>query len=411
MDIVAFGYRPWTLADTQGVCVRDMHFIANLAKCSDVGTILHVSRPVSLAEQIIRRIPTKLRNGTLVLSGPGYRLYHVPEYGEFYSLIIRSRAVIGPLTKRRTWWDDAIRTPKARQAISAAYDYLALVAPVLLNWSPFAPSAEDVAPHSLYAFDVIDNFSNHARITNDTEVDFCREAYARIGRSADVITSVSSKALEVFLPRVHGMTVIPNGVDRSWLDLSPAVPDDLAALKARGPVVGTGGFLFDKFRIDLLCDLAKRMPDITFVLIGRLQTSEIRRRVAKEPNIVYLGFKSIDQVPSYYANFDVGFIFYDMDMENDGDPLKLYELLALGTPVVSLPSMGIKQLDGVVEVINTAAEGEDRIRSLLAVAGEDQIKFVRSQLSVCDFWQEKARRLAKILRDGLAAKSTAKRKG
>ena len=97
MDIVALGFRPWTMVDTRGIYVRDMHLIANIAKQPSVGKILHISRPVSLAERLLRRTPVHLRSGQPVLEGPGYRLYHLPELGEFYSLITRLPSLLAPI--------------------------------------------------------------------------------------------------------------------------------------------------------------------------------------------------------------------------------------------------------------------------------------------------------------------------
>ena len=107
--------------------------------------------------------------------------------------------------------------------------------------------------------------------------------------------------------------------------------------------------------------------------------------------------KHIGDVPAYYHHFDAGFILYDPSKENDGDPLKLYEMLACGTPVVSLPSMGIAPNPGAVEVMQSAAEGVEHIRAL---CGEDRARrreTARRALSPGDRWSAKGRQLLEMV--------------
>src|SRR3546814_1209616 len=54
-----------------------------------------------------------------------------------------------------------------------------------------------------------------------------------------------------------------------------------------------------------------------------------------------------------------------------GSPLKLYECLAAGRPVVSAPLQTMKPMDGVIRVASSPAEWESAIEQALAQDGPD----------------------------------------
>lgn len=390
VDIIALGFRPWSWTESVGPNVRDLHLTVALAASPRVRRIVYVSRPVPPVERLVRRVPVKLRHSDVVLQGADWTLYHDHRYPAVYPLQMRSHDLFGPVLQGRRWWNTALSTTAFRHAVSAVASHLFLRHPVLVNWVPFAPAVHRQVEHETYVYDMIDNFAKHARVTNAADIALASATYDTVARHADVVTSVSPKAL-ASLGVVQGRTcAISNGVTDSWLTLSPPMPADLAPLRARGPVVGTGGYLFEKFRHDLLVETATRMPDVSFVIIGKILDPRISAAIKPLPNVHYLGMKSVAQAAAYYHHFDAGFMFYDPQRENDGDPLKLYEMLAVGTPVVSLPSMGVTQRDGVVEVIQTATECAARLRDLLAQPRDEVRQAARASVRASDFWSAKA---------------------
>lgn len=396
LDIIALGYRPWSHAEENGINVRDLHLVTRLAEQDDIGRILYVSRPVSRAERWIRRTPYRLASPT-ILEGEDFTLCAPPRHPKIAALNIKSSALIAPLLRGRAWWAQALMAAGAQRAIQASLAALNMSRDVALNWVPFAADAVPVLGCRVEAFDVIDNFANHQRITATSEIAACQNGYASIARRADVITSVSAEAAAVF--HAHGRTnveIIPNGVDRALTSATFEKPASLAGL--RGPIVGTGGNFFSKFRVDFLVDLARQMPEVNFVMLGNILEEEISRQIAPVPNIHYLGNHTFEDALAHYYHFDAGFIFYDMKRENDGDPLKLYEFLAVGTPVVSLASMGIRQRDNVVEVVETPADCAARLRQLLQRDRAQCRALARATLRPEDFWDVKAGRLAAALR-------------
>jgi glycosyltransferase involved in cell wall biosynthesis len=101
-----------------------------------------------------------------------------------------------------------------------------------------------------------------------------------------------------------------------------------------GKVIGFFGLLSEWIDQDLLVRLARKVPAVHIVLIGKADV-EVSKLKA-ETNIVILGAKQFSELPQYAAHFDVGIIpFVINDLTRAVNPIKLREMLAAGCPVVS----------------------------------------------------------------------------
>ena len=136
-----------------------------------------------------------------------------------------------------------------------------------------------------------------------------------------------------FSDRVH---VFPFAVDypsfeAARTDGSPP-PSDLAALP--GPVAGYLGGIHRWIDQALLAETARRLPDVTFALVGPLQTEV--GRLARCANVRFLGSCSHADVPRYLKAFDVALIPYRLtEYTASVYPTKMNEYLAMGLPVVA----------------------------------------------------------------------------
>lgn len=103
------------------------------------------------------------------------------------------------------------------------------------------------------------------------------------------------------------------------------------------PVVGYFGAIADWFDVDLLADVAQSRPDYNFVLLGGVFDVDVSR-LRKAPNVKLLGQQPYETMPRYLYNFDVCVIPFKINPITEAtDPVKLYEYLSGGKPVVSAP--------------------------------------------------------------------------
>ncbi len=146
----------------------------------------------------------------------------------------------------------------------------------------------------------------------------------------------------------NDLILVENGVDVARF--SKPVPRPADVPDSDGPVIGYRGAIAQWFDFDLLRMVAGAEPDWSFVLVG-----PIDRRVAAEadsvaslPNVEFIGERGSDAMPAYAQAFDVEAVWFVVDELTRGvTPLKVFESLAAGTPVVSTPLPACETIPGV----------------------------------------------------------------
>ena len=103
------------------------------------------------------------------------------------------------------------------------------------------------------------------------------------------------------------------------------------------PVVGVVGHIGERIDIELLTAVADRGHSL--LLVGAHNpTFEVERisRLLARPNVVWVGPKEFEQLPSYLRVIDVGLVPYtDSAFNRASFPLKTLEYLAAGRAVVA----------------------------------------------------------------------------
>ncbi len=182
-----------------------------------------------------------------------------------------------------------------------------------------------------------------------------RRLYRHMLDRAAVITTCSAGLLaEMGRPA----TLVPNGVARDEI----ARADGSAPRgQLRGPIVGFLGAFEYFVNFDLVLDTAARLPDLTFLLAGGGRAwagVKARAEAAGLHNVVLPGAVPHAVGLDYVAAMDVTLIPFSRDRVSDfAVPLKLFEYMALGKPVVTTPGSEIQRLAGpYVTVVETVDE-------------------------------------------------------
>ena len=163
------------------------------------------------------------------------------------------------------------------------------------------------------------------------------------------------------------LIVVENGVDVAAFTRTTEPPADLPG--GDGPVIGYHGAVSYWFDFDLLEAVARLRPAWTFVLVGPVlePAQEVAARLAELDNVRFVGERSSDEIPAYVQRFDVGLIPFRLDTMTEAvSPLKMYEYLAAGVPVVSTPLPAAIKTDGV----RTADDPETFAAAIDAALGD-----------------------------------------
>jgi glycosyltransferase involved in cell wall biosynthesis len=142
-------------------------------------------------------------------------------------------------------------------------------------------------------------------------------------------------------------------------------PDDLKEISR--PRIGFVGAVSEyKVDIELILSIAKKYPHWHWVLIGKVGEGQPGTSIDKLlsfKNVHLLGPKNYNDLPSYISNFDICTIPTPLnDYTNSMFPMKFYEFMAGGKPIVA------RNIDSLKEV-KDAHYSYDDINSF-----EDQIK-------------------------------------
>ena len=228
-------------------------------------------------------------------------------------------------------------------------------------------------------------------------------------KRADVVFTVSEqlRARRASLnPNIH---VVTNGVNYELFsraqDARTRLPDDLLVI--RRPIIGYVGTQNTINDLTLLHDIFQRRQDWSFVFIGlerspEHQMEEALRALQKLPNVHFIGRRTLQEIPAYLKGCDVLSIPWLLDdISLSGSPLKLYEYLAAGKPVVSTP---LRHLMHLQDVMYFAGDANEWIKAIEAALQEDKPRMVqeRDKIARENTWNKKADFVSQKLAEALA---------
>lgn len=136
-------------------------------------------------------------------------------------------------------------------------------------------------------------------------------------------------------------------------------PRDVASIE--GPKLCYVGVLSDyKLDLDLLEACGRARPDLNWIFIGdepERQANTTIARLKTLPNMYFIGYRPYSELPDYLRAIDIAVLPNRTDGYMKGVfPMKFYEYLAAGKPVVSTPIDALSDISDLV----TTAEGCDQ---------------------------------------------------
>ncbi|ASW01646.1 glycosyltransferase [Paraburkholderia aromaticivorans] len=226
-----------------------------------------------------------------------------------------------------------------------------------LHWPGFKYVA-DLCRAAFTIYDVLDDLTIFA---NYSEVMRCdHELLLHI---ANVCLFSSNRLYEANRAKVTNALLLENGVypedflhgQRERCD----VPPELYEMAASRRVVGYHGAISELLDFDLLDEMV-RLHDVVLLFVGPVvafepqYNTEVQERMARLKtfgNFIHLGPKPYSELKHYLAWVDVGIVPFIVSEKTDPvSPLKLFEYLAAGKPVIATPTRTIREYEHAVIV-------------------------------------------------------------
>lgn len=164
-------------------------------------------------------------------------------------------------------------------------------------------------------------------------------------------------------------------------------------------VIGYYGAIAEWFDVDLLEAIAARFPQHLVLMIGA-DTVNAAARLSKYGNVVFTGEKAYAELPGYLHAFDVCLLpFQVIPLTLATNPVKVYEYLSAGKPVVSVDLPEIRQFENLVHTAQDHEAFLDALDQVLTNPSSEQDVQRRQAFASNQTWLHRAEQLIGVIED------------
>lgn len=238
-------------------------------------------------------------------------------------------------------------------------------------------------------YDCMDEWDNFPLITRtilDAEIELVREC--------DLLVVTSKQLYEKWKDQAHHTVLARNATDYEFYE-EKCRPNSIFKKPDR-PVVGYYGAIAEWFDLDLMLHIAKNRPQYHFVLLGGVFDVDVSELQAL-PNVSLLGQQPYASMPRYLYHFDACLIPFKVNPITEAtDPVKLYEYLSGGKPVVSI---NLSELKPYRELLYLAEDYNDFLSKLDEAVSENDAEMVERRKAFA--WKNSWKSRYELIMEGI----------
>ncbi len=220
----------------------------------------------------------------------------------------------------------------------------------------------------------------------------------------DLVFANSTKTYQNKLQKKPNTYQIPSAADISHFaqSMNPDLVPHSKIEHLSHPIAGFIGNITKRIDIDLLTETAITLKHWQFVLIGQVYTQRKNiRHLQKLPNVTFLGQVPFIDLPSLAKCVDVFLLPY-IDGEHSlfRSPLKLYEYLATGRPIVSTPHPEVYEFKELILI--GASKNEFTQQILNSQQDTEALKAQRLSFAKQNSWDHRVDQMEAIITSQIA---------
>ncbi len=160
-------------------------------------------------------------------------------------------------------------------------------------------------------------------------------AEQQLVEEADLVTVTAALLEDKFRARTARCLLVRNAVDFEYFSRN-CVPNGIVGPLQR-PIVGYYGALAEWVDFKLIAGIARARPDWSILLVGDVFVEDLAG-LKELPNVHMTGRRPYEEMPKFLYHFDVCLVPFKVnEMTHAVDPVKFYEYVSVGKPVVSVP--------------------------------------------------------------------------
>lgn len=388
------------LTNHEILCLSNMHWDGHVTSKQQImlrfakqNRVLYVNRPLSILspfsgrEEIsayrqiseLRLHPRQVRPNLYVTTPP----LGLPMRYSKFSNIINSKILV-------KWLKNTMRI-------------LGMRMPIIWSYMPESAKIINNLSGRMSIYHCVDEFSewgiwwNSPSLVRAREREFLEKVDLVIATSRDLQSKKSKFNSNCYF--------VPNAADfelfSKALDPETQIPSDLSNLQR--PIIGYIGTITPHLvDIDFI-EYASKESGYTFVFIGRKYTKIFDlSRLEQCKNIYFLGFRDPTQLPGYLKGIDVCIIPHIKSKLMDAAfPLKLFEYLAAGKPVVARRTDELSHYSELLYLVDTP---EQFVAAIDLSLSENNIKNIAARVAAAkeNTWDARVEEISKIVEKHLA---------
>ena len=251
-------------------------------------------------------------------------------------------------------------------------------------WFPIAQQI----PNSQLVYDCMDHHEGFEN-TGKEVIDLERALFG----AADLTVTTSGFLDDIVATHTARREIIRNAGEYEYFSKRPA--DVYKDAKGR-KIIGYYGAIAEWFDIELIRLLARRFSDCLIMLVGA-DTVNAKAQL-KLPNVIFVGEVPYQKLTHYLYAFDVCLLpFKVIPLILATNPVKVYEYLGAGKPVVAVDVPEIKQFGNLVRVGVDHSDFVKKVEAVLTEPVTETAVAARKAFAEQQTWHHRARDLTRAL--------------
>ncbi len=242
----------------------------------------------------------------------------------------------------------------------------------------------------IVVYDCVDDWSAFLQSHGDAS-----ERERRLVAMSDIVFTTAQRLYQM-KKKVNPHTyLVPNGVDcEHFSKPASGIPPSMKNIPR--PIIGFSGAIHFWVDLRLVETIAKRRTEWSFVFVGPIGK---KVDIPRLPNMHFLGKVSYDVLPSYVSSFNVCIIpFAHTELTASADPIKLYEYLASGKPIISTDLPEVRKFAHLIGIADGADEFERSIEIALEEDSPDRVR-ARQAVAAENSWDNRFQMMMNIIQE------------
>ena len=263
-------------------------------------------------------------------------------------------------------------------------------------------SIQKIRTKAFVIYEYIDEISEEI---SGVSIDNINRRHKYLIKHSDVILATADKLFEdVTKIRQKNVYLNPNGVNYKHFHIvkdPENIPFDLKSIVKKGnPIIGYYGAFATWFDYKLIIELAEKRPNYEIVLIGWDYDNSMKdHKLDHYNNIHYLGVKNYPVLPKYAVWFDVSMIPFVLNKITEStSPIKIFEYMALGTPIVTTDMRECRKYKSVL-IGKSYEEFIQKIDESLGLRKDKSYLDLLDKEAKENTWESRARQIDEIIQN------------